>query len=179
MQAFTLRIKPCFSDMFYNAVNNFLSLLTEGICRAESVLSMVLPFKTEPDIYYNSKISVLPCMKADKVIGIIIKLVPISLYKSTNLNLYISDNWFYNPDATALLKSRQQQPRVPFTATQKKIINYIQQGMSTQDIAEKEGRVIHSVYKLNRTILQKLSDFFEIEFANAREAVEFYFDCYN
>jgi len=175
---FISKIKPCFRSLFYNSVNGYIKLLKQGQFTSADELSMVVPFKIEPDLYYTTKITIIPHITQKKVHGFVIKLIPVSLYDASNYNALIVSNGVYKKDKTQSLKALLLPPAINLTSKQNKISNYIHSGLTTTEIASFQDKALNSVYKINRKIMEKISRYYEIDFKDAKEAVGFYFNSF-
>ena len=152
--------------------------MTQGELNNANELSVVLPFKIEPDLYYTTKITIVPHFVYKKIQGFVIKLIPIHPCESLNFNVFIACNGIYEKDNTIALKKQLLPPNIKFTLKQNAIVNYIQSGITATEIAFLEGKALNSIYKINRKILEKISKYYDIDFKEAKEAVSFYFNSF-
>ncbi|WP_330121388.1 hypothetical protein [Flavobacterium rakeshii] len=50
--------------------------------------------------------------------------------------------------------------------------------LTAEEIAQRQNKTKAAVYKLNRKILEKLNNFFELDFENVQQAVDYYCECF-
>lgn len=172
------RIKSCFRSQFTDAVFGYLNMMDSNTPPEGIYLAINVPIKLKPNVYHYCKVSVVAHGKGKTITEIILIVNPVKRNVNDNFYTEIKINGIANPALTMLLKKHISAPCVKFTQKQRAILQALIEGKHASEIAEANGVVINSVYKINRKIMEKLSQFYEMEFKEAKEAADYYFASY-
>nr|WP_322623097.1 hypothetical protein [uncultured Flavobacterium sp.] len=176
--SFIGRIKSCFRSQFTDAVFGYLNMINETTPPEGIYLAINVPIKLKPNVYHYCKVSVVAHGKGKTVTEIILIVNPVKRNANDNFYTEVKINGIANQALTTLLKKHISPPAIKLTQKQQAILQALIEGKHASEIAEAQGVVINSVYKINRKIMEKLSQFYEMEFKDAREAADYYFASY-
>lgn len=178
--AFLKKIKSCFRSQFIDAAKGFYSMLTNGIVLKEGVyLSVVLPLKFPQGIFWLCKLTIIPVFKLKEIFEFVVIVIPIKDYYNSNITFSIFEDGVKDIILTNHLKKYINPPNINLTKKQQFVLEALCKGQQANEIAEQLGVVIDSIYKINRRLLEKISDFFELDFKDAKEASEYYYNSFN
>ncbi len=172
------RIKSCFRSQFTDAVFGFLSMVNNRPLPEGIYLCVNVPIKLKPGNDHYCKTSVVCHSRANTVTEMIFVVTPVKRNDNYNFFTEIKINGIAHADFTKLLKQHISPPDVKLTKKQHAILQALKNGKPAAEIAQTNGVGINSVYKINRKIMEKLSQFYEMEFKDAKEAAEYYFQSF-
>lgn len=145
--------------------------------KENSRLQLLLPMRLLHGNYYYVKQTVVPKILNKKLYALQFVNIPIKLYEVESYKLEVLTGTQVDKIKTSYIKDRME-PDGFFSMEQIKTTELIYQGFTSGEIAAKLNKT-RAAYKLNRKILEKISDFFEMEFDNVCQAVSFYGHCFN
>lgn len=176
--SFLSRIKSSFRSQFKDAVFGYLKMMNETTPPEGIYLAINVPVKLKPNVYHYCKVSVVTHGKGKTVTEMILIVNPVKRNAHDNFYTEVKINGIANQDLTAALKQHINPPGLKLTLKQKAILQALIDGKHASEIAETQGVVINAVYKINRKIIEKLSQFYEMDFKDAKEAADYYFASY-
>ncbi|AWH83701.1 hypothetical protein HYN59_00585 [Flavobacterium album] len=176
---FLKKIKACFRSQFTDAAKGFHSMLTTGIILTEGIyLSVVVPILFSDNKFWLCKITVIPVFRNRELSEFVLIVIPVKQYINSNITFSIIENGIHNPVLTSNLKKYINPPDIKLTKKQQFVLSASHKGLSASEIAGQLGVVVDSVYKINRRLMEKISDFFELTFKDAKEAGEYYYNSF-
>ncbi|MCX2682214.1 hypothetical protein OOZ15_19910, partial [Galbibacter sp. EGI 63066] len=114
----------------------------------------------------------------NQLYGLQIVNIPIKHYEEDYYKIEVFNRGITDEVKTSYVR-KQMEPHSAFSIEQMKTIELIYKGFTSKEIAAMLNKTKAAVYKLNRKILEKISNCFEIEFGNVCQAVGFYAHCFN
>lgn len=172
------RIKNCFRSQFTDTVFGYLNMMNDTTPPEGIYLAINVPIKLKPNVYHYCKVSVVGHGKGKTITELILIITPVKRNAPDNFYTEVKINGIANQALTSLLKKHISPPDIKLTQKQKVILQALIDGKHASEIAEAHGVVINSVYKINRKIMEKLSQFYELEFKDAKEAADYYYASY-
>ena len=169
-----------FMDDYLKGVGAFVSLFSpNGLynVNVHTQLHLLIPMRLLEDQYFYVKQTISPKLKGNKLVAIQIVNISIKRYEEENYNIMMHTHGRVDWALTKIIKRKMAPPSF-FSIEQKKTIELICEGYTSGEIAFKLNKTKAAVYKLNRKILEKISNYFEIEFNNVHQAVTFYTNCF-
>jgi hypothetical protein len=177
---FLSKIKSCFRSQFIEAVKGFYSMLNNRIIPKEGAhLSIVIPIKLLHDKFLFCKVTIIPNFKQKEIYDFVVIVIPVQQYINSNIIFSILNNGDPDPGLTGHLKNHINPPGISLTKKQQFVLSELHKGLHAPEIAEQLGVVVDAVYKINRRLIEKISDFFELSFKDAKEASEYYYKSFN
>ena len=117
-------------------------------------------------------------LKLDKEVhGLLFVNVPVKQYDDEPIDIQVGVNYKNSKSLMNEVYDFIHHPNI-FSKQQLQNVRYIHQNLTSDEIAVCQDKTKAAIYKLNRKILEILSNFFDIEFKSANEAVEFYYKCF-
>ncbi|RAV27459.1 hypothetical protein [Sinomicrobium soli] len=176
---FVRLVPPYFVNSYLKGIGSFLALYMDRECNPEKnmQLQMLIPMKLDGGDYYYVKQTVFPKKKNRRLYALQLVNIPIKKYEKDFYKLEVLTSGMPDHLKTSYIKRRMAIHNL-FSREQVRTISLIQEGLTSGEIAEKLNKTKAAAYKLNRRILEKISDCFEIEFDNVYQAVNFYMHCY-
>lgn len=169
------RVHPCFLDYYNQILNVFLKntrSFFSGI--SESInIQLLLPIELNTG-YTMFKQVLVPHFENNKTKELIIINDPITKYNKEAFVVEVYVSGKYNKELTYKLKEQFKKP-IEFSKCQKRIVDLISKGMTSTEIANYLERSVPAVYKMNRKVLEKISEYYKIEFNNVKEAILFHY----
>lgn len=172
------RVKACFRSQFTDSIFGYLAMMNDMTPPEGVYLAINVAIKLKPNVYHYCKVSVVAHGKGKTITEIILIITPVKRNATDNFNTEVKINGIANQALTTLLKKHISPPDIKLTQKQKAILQALIEGKHASEIAEVQGVVINSVYKINRKIMEKLAQFYEMEFKDAKEAADYYFASY-
>lgn len=137
---------------------------------------ILLPLKLT-DQYYYVKQTITPLRTPNIIYGLQFVNIPIKKYDNEPYKINVLINYKKDHYLTKNIIEKLDAPKI-FTRQELKTIDYIRRKLSAEEISIQENKTKAAVYKLNRKILEKISLFFDMEFANVSIAVQFFSECF-
>ncbi len=177
---FLSKIKPCFRSQFIEAAKGFYCMLNSRIISKGAVhLSVVTPIKLLNDKFLFCKVTIIPNFQQKEIYDFVVIVIPVKQYVNSNIIFSVFNNGTPDPGLTSHLKNYIKPPDIALTKKQEFVLSALQAGLQSPEIAEQMGVVVDAVYKINRRLIEKISDFFELSFKDAKEAGEYYYKSFN
>jgi hypothetical protein len=171
-------IKKCFVAIHIDLIEIIMDTSSNKIFFNGLPISfqILLPLKLSKEYYYVKQ-TIIPLFEKEKLTSLRFINIPIKKYNGELYHLECFINSEYSKKYSTYIKQNITPPQI-FTKEQKRAVDLIKQGFTASQIADMQKKTKAGVYKLNRKILEKLIDFFEIEFENVNKAVRYYYECF-
>lgn len=172
-------IKKCFIKTHIDLIENIVKVSLNKISSEQSRISFqaLLPIKLSTEYYYVKQ-TIIPLYYKERLIALRFINIPIKKHSGEAYNIEGLLNYEYSEEISTLLKQQMPMPHI-LTKSQEKASKLIRKGLNAAEIAQLQEKTKAGVYKLNRKILETLTDFFEIEFENVQHAVNYYYQCFD
>lgn len=174
-------IKPCFVDFFIETFNNFFNYIvlnSNEISNSKISIKFLMPLKLNVEEYIYSGLYLIPVFENSHIIGFQFIIIPIKKFEKE----YLSFNVYSEKLRDSKLLDEKLFSVTPpklFTDKQKLIVHYIEKGHHSSSIANILNLKTETIYKMNIRIKNILSDFFDIEFIDSKEAINYYKRCFS
>lgn len=176
---FVKLIKPCFAAShlhFIEYIIDYCSREQPGVLKGKS-FQILLPMRLSKTQYYYVKQTIIPKFSGNQLYGLQFINIPIKLYDKEYYAIEVYNNGEFDPLLSAFMQEKVEIPEL-FTGEQLSTVNLIVRGLTSSEIARERFKTKAAVYKLNRKIIEKISEYFDMDFSNVNEAVHFYFNCF-
>lgn len=173
-------VKPCFKEYLVDVFIAFYKLCAKDY-RYCSVycLQFFLPIKLNfDDEYTYSVVHIIPGNRSKVVDEFCFVVMPIKEYENEALTVNIMKNHTRNLVLTEYIKRSVDAPENILTAKQLMVFKGLEEGLPSKVIAGYLGLDQNTILKYNIRIKDKLSDFFEVSFPTAMDAVDYYKKCF-
>ncbi len=172
---FTKAIKPCYRNYYFNFFTEFQHFIKNDKTEnrdsysLQAIIPMILHYKG----YYLFSLYAVPAFKGGRLSQWYFIALPLKKYNNENLSVQVHNNFQKNGTVTSQIKKKVASPK-PLTEKQYNIFRLLLQGFSSYEIAEILNKKRNNVLKYYSRINDKLSSFFDINFATVKDAVEYY-----
>jgi len=180
LKVFFNSIKPCFRNYFIEYFASYIQFLTENINKnsnSEYSLQSFLPIKLKKDEYYFVTLYIIPEVVDYKIVELYFILLPLKVYNNEIIIVNVLKDFKNDYCNTCRVRNRIQLEDI-LTEEQTKIANLIWNGYSSKKIADKLNKKHNNILKYNIRIKDRLSDFFNVKFDNAKEAIYYCKSCF-
>lgn len=172
--------KPCFLQNHINLIElivNYFS--TNDHNRSKNLrFQVLLPIRLSDKCYYHYvKQTITPRFIDSRLYALQFVNIPIKCYSTESYTIEVFNNEELDAALTAGIIKKMDIPQL-FTEEQINAVKLIYKGLTSNEIAEIQFKTRAAVYKLNRKILERVSDYFDMSFNNVYDAVRFYSDCF-
>lgn len=167
-------VKPCYVKAYQKIL---VSLIEEGGNFFQEGLpnqhfNLLLPLKIEGKFILSKHIMV-PHIVEGTVVELVIINIQVKPYEGEPFIFEAHNSKGYDLHLTELLKKKICS-ELKFTARQTEMMKLINNGLSSAQIAKYLGKTTAAVHKMNRKLLNKISEYYGQDFINAKEAVAFH-----
>ncbi|MCX2682154.1 hypothetical protein OOZ15_19570 [Galbibacter sp. EGI 63066] len=166
------RVRPPFVDPYKNLLNVIKKdSFALKVKNKYVYIKLVLPMRFEKDFVLTLQTIVLH-YEGMRLTDLILINQPICTYRKEPFEVELYVNNRQDVELASFLKS-QLEPVVRFSKKQERVIDLTLRGLDSHEIALMTDKSVPSVYKINRRILEKITDYYEMEFPDVRSAVLF------
>ena len=176
---FVRLVKPCFIESHLLLIEYIITYCTGeqvGIVKNKS-FQILLPMRLSHTQYYYVKQTIVPKFSGTQLYALQLINIPIKYYDKECYSVEVCDRGDLDVHLSAYMLEKLGSPKL-FTGEQLSTVKLIKEGLTSSEIAMRRFKTKAAVYKLNRKIIEKISEYFDMEFSNVHEAVHFYFDCF-
>ncbi|RAV27456.1 hypothetical protein [Sinomicrobium soli] len=168
-----------FLNSYLRSVAAFISLYTQRpyFAGKDMHLRILLSMRLRKEEEYYVKQTIFPVMRSGKLRALQFVNIPVKHYESDDYKIELLNSGAIDHLKTSYIRKKIT-PEGFFSEEQVQVAVLIRQGFTSGEIAAALGKTKAAVYKLNRRILEKISNCFEIEFCNVHEAVSFFANCF-
>jgi hypothetical protein len=180
LKKFLANIGPSFRKYFIDFFASYVNFLIENMDKDSIVkytLQSFLPIKLKYNEYFFTALYVIPEFENKEVIGLCFILLPLKEYNNEVISIKILKDFEKNNRITSILWGEIQLEKI-LTEEQTKIAQLLLNHYSSKEIAVKLNKKHDNILKYNIRIKDRLSTFFNIEFDNAKDAVNYYKSCF-
>jgi len=174
-KSFLNLIRPCFRNYFLNILMVYIENLTPSSINNSS-LQCLLPMRLENSTYFLSLLICTPVIDQGKW-KLYFNLLPCKEYALEPISINMLRNNNFDFEMTRTLKNKVKIEQL-FTSSQYKIFELLQKGYSSREIGTILYKNHDNILKFNTRIKKVISDFFEMDFPTAKEAVNYYNLCF-
>lgn len=171
-------ISPCFRNYFIEFFASYLQFLSEKQSKnAKYSLQAFLPMKLKKNESFFATLYILPEVIDYKIVELYFVLLPLKIYNKEVITITVLKDLKKDHNATRKVKNGIQLEKI-LTHEQTKIANLLLKGRSSKEISDRLNKKHDNILKYNIRIKDRLSVFFDIKFDTAKEAVNYYKNCF-
>jgi len=172
-------IKPCFQDYILKYFTTYLLFILDKKNKTSNNnyrIQGFIPVELKRGSYYYTNICILPIVETD-LVGFHFTFTPLKPCHNEPIFLEVLHGRKKDHQFTNQIKSRVPVENI-FTQKQADVFDLILLGYSSTKIAELLNKKKENVFRYNIRINEKLTSFFNIDFENVTEAVNYYKNCF-
>lgn len=182
LDAFMSLIHPAFIS-YYRDVFLGLLITSDNSCEKTEnfYLRMTIPIQADAhtDKYMTVKLTIVPLISEKIIYNVVFIVNFIKRYTNDCFEInVINQNGKQDNGLTENFKNYISPAELYLTEEQKRTAELIFKGYTSDMISVLLSKSIHSTYKINRRIIDKISEFYDFKFKNVNEAVEFHYKCF-
>ncbi|MEE1896971.1 hypothetical protein V1389_01395 [Flavobacterium rakeshii] len=139
-------------------------------------LELLIPMRLTNEYFYVKQL-IQPKTEHEIITALQIVNIPIKKYDNEPFRMVAFNNNRFCQQLYNEVQDHIKPPKL-FTRQQLKNIVMIDNKLNSEQMAAKQNKTRAAIYKLNRKILETISNHFEIEFTTVAEAVNYFYQCY-
>lgn len=168
------KIKLCFQSQFIDALICYFKLLQAAEVNTQNYLTISLPLRFGTGSCLYCKISIVPYVIGTVIYGFAIIVIPIKNYMTSKFHIELKNNGLVDEKLTLHIKNGIGPPNLKLTRKQLQVVAFTQRGWGAERTSKAMGCGTDAIYKINGRLIQKISDYYGIDFLTVKDAVDYY-----